>query len=582
MKLAKLFYSKKRVYLFFVLISLLYVLTFFDFSAMQLRFFAGDDHPFHLNRVISMMRDLKHSGHVEYLSPFGAAGILYGVNLFYPFLTTILPLALISLAMDSMVNGFFMYLFLLNILTSVIAYHASRYFFTLSLTGSGRKKKAANLSVLFAVLYTFATYRLVCFAVRFSIGEAVAITFLPLVFAGLYSILFRNGEKSVWLIAGMTLIAFSHVLSLLLASLVIGLILLFNIRRLTARRLLQMAYCTISALLASSAVLVPIAEQMLSRHVASVEIVDLAGKAKSLAEMVKEGSTSDLNSYSIGLLVILALFLGAVGFVVFTRNFVPNRLLLRTWLWTSGLFLLSSKIFPWHLLQDSVFKNIQFPFRLFSYITLFALLFLCAFFASMKKVNYPAMILLAVLFSAGVNFVSTHTAGSVRHAEGSMKGVYIHHDDDSLKAAFPLQVYNNTDYLLKQKGGHVSDKWLSLQAKQVIIDGVKDAGSYEADGGKAVIDVAVSQPASKVDLPVPAYKGVIVSENGAEVPHRVSDRGTVEIASDAGKHEYSVSFKATVWMKASWVLTGAGVVLIAFCRSVILIRTKSDKSVKPL
>ena len=84
------------------------------------------------------------------------------------------------------------------------------------------KKDFAGL--LFATLYTFSLYRLDNIVIRFATGEFIAYAFIPLVFYGLYNILKGDYRKWYILSIGMALVAYSHLISLLLTALLVGFI----------------------------------------------------------------------------------------------------------------------------------------------------------------------------------------------------------------------------------------------------------------------------------------------------------------------------------------------------------------------
>ncbi|ROV60289.1 hypothetical protein EGO58_10850 [Limosilactobacillus reuteri] len=47
-------------------------------------------------------------------------------------------------------------------------------------------------AIITAILYTFGTYRIIDIWTRFALGEFIALSFLPLVIYGIYSITFGN------------------------------------------------------------------------------------------------------------------------------------------------------------------------------------------------------------------------------------------------------------------------------------------------------------------------------------------------------------------------------------------------------
>ena len=81
-------------------------------------------------------------------------------------------------------------------------------------------------SFIFALLYTLAPYRLYLGPASFVVGEYIASTFIPLAFLGFYHIVCGDKRKWYWLTIGMTLLAYSHILSILLISEIFTILLL--------------------------------------------------------------------------------------------------------------------------------------------------------------------------------------------------------------------------------------------------------------------------------------------------------------------------------------------------------------------
>ena len=75
------------------------------------------------------------------------------------------------------------------------------YYF-LSLFNNGRflffyetNKNNRYISLLFSIIYTFSAYRVIDIFHRASLGEAVALTFLPLILMGCYEIYIRDYQN---------------------------------------------------------------------------------------------------------------------------------------------------------------------------------------------------------------------------------------------------------------------------------------------------------------------------------------------------------------------------------------------------
>lgn len=139
----------------------------------------GDDLHFHIDRMLGLSSIWKSPVNFRTFYKVGQ-----GVNYFYPYITYY-PYYLLYRLTHSFYMGWMLYLYFLTTITYLIAYYSSK-----NIT------KNFFVAHLFAIFYVFASYRLDNIVIRFAIGEAIAITFLPLVFYGLYLIIKGNYKKS--------------------------------------------------------------------------------------------------------------------------------------------------------------------------------------------------------------------------------------------------------------------------------------------------------------------------------------------------------------------------------------------------
>lgn len=164
----------------------------------------GDDICYHLIRIEGIKDGLSDGQLPVVLYPEGMQGNGY-LNCMYPNLFLYIP-ALLRLAGVSMAASYKTLIILFHLLTAVITYFSVK---TICHT-----KQAALLA---AFLYTLCPYRLTNFYARGALGEALAMTFFPLLFAGLYHVLLGEKKKYPLLVLGFTGLIQSHVLSALLA-----------------------------------------------------------------------------------------------------------------------------------------------------------------------------------------------------------------------------------------------------------------------------------------------------------------------------------------------------------------------------
>ncbi len=165
----------------------------------------GDDLKFHLARLEGLYQGLRAGEFPVRINPVQTE--LFG-NLtatMYPQLF-LYPAALLRFLDISVMLSYKLLVISLNIGAAVFTFYAVK-----RMIGSVRAAYIASL------LYTFSLYRLVDVYYRAALGEALAMTFLPLLVWGIYEVLW--GDKKRWhiLAIGMTCVIQSHILSVAMA-----------------------------------------------------------------------------------------------------------------------------------------------------------------------------------------------------------------------------------------------------------------------------------------------------------------------------------------------------------------------------
>lgn len=174
-------------------------------------FIMSSDGKFHFARLEQVFQALSHFQLPSLVNFIGVGQEGLAVNGMYPWLMAIifiLPRFLIHNPILSLAIGFLM----VNWLTGITSWLLCRY-----LSSSRR------IQLLGVTIYLCNAYHFELLYARTAIGELLAYTFLPLVLLGCLKI--WNNSKSngwLWLALGMASIANSHVLSLLLVTILLG------------------------------------------------------------------------------------------------------------------------------------------------------------------------------------------------------------------------------------------------------------------------------------------------------------------------------------------------------------------------
>lgn len=250
--------------------------------------------------------------------------------------------------------------FLVNLFTLINAYFLSR-----ELT------KKYYWQLLGILLYEFNTYHLCVLYGRDALGEALAYTFLPLVFLGCIQIWNNKKVGILTLALGMGMTANSHVITMAFTCLFIVIIEIFRIfgRKITLKEVVRFIYAAlITGLIACFSLL-----NMLTL----MQSNELLTPGKGLSQVIPSemfdamlnNSISDNFSKSWNIGIIAFIMLLFLTFQLFTKKE-------GTWkYWTLGAWAVLISTFSWipysNFVVNSFFGNIQFLGRLNSFVVVF-------------------------------------------------------------------------------------------------------------------------------------------------------------------------------------------------------------------
>lgn len=346
--------------LYFVL-TLIFVLFYFRYGCL----YAGDDLLFHYSRLMELLQSKSHSFPVIATHFFGGTG--NQVNVFYP-VQFIYPLTFLIRHFGHPVLMIYFYFGLFNFFTLVLAHYAAY-----------RLGKSVRFCLIFSVLYAFSFYRFLNFFKRADWGEFFAATFIPLVFVGMYLITQQKGGRTL-LIVGMCGLIFSHMLTVLLISIILLVWFLFCmyhsvIRERIIRSLLQSALMTLGI---SFIFWFPFVVHYLKvpsgfkTTVISFNVIKPVKWSVQLSAFLHNrmyylshlpNTVATIGTFALILLVAIMIF--------FIKNYrLVNK---ASWL-ILGLTLiclwLTTPLFPWKIFKGTAVNIIQFPFRFNAFASL--------------------------------------------------------------------------------------------------------------------------------------------------------------------------------------------------------------------
>ena len=146
-----------------------------------------DDGIQHICRLIGTYKTIEEGQFLPMIMSNFCNNFGYSWNIFYSPLTAYAPLIFKVLGF-SFVNSLKLFMFAITLVSGIAMYK-----FVLKVT------KNNKISILAAVLYVLAPYRITDMYIRTAIAELASFIFIPIIFNGLYTII--NEEKKSYLLA---------------------------------------------------------------------------------------------------------------------------------------------------------------------------------------------------------------------------------------------------------------------------------------------------------------------------------------------------------------------------------------------
>ena len=454
--------------------------------------YAYSDIEFHLNRIIGLSNIINHPINYKVFNQIGM-----GVNYFYPGLT-IFPAALLIKFTHSVVKGFLAFLFLLNVVSGMIAYYSLKSVY-----------KNRFKATIFSTMFIFMTYRALDIYRRFDIGECLAMTFMLIVFSAMYQIIVD--QKNSWgkLAIGIALVLYSHLLSAIIVSIMCGLMLILNWKNVKSWKfvIIQLCKSGITTFTLGLGFLLPYFQQTRLK-INPPFIGNLPSAALNMSDLFNNSLNNTLGNskqtvVSLGIICLVFLIIGL---------FKKHKTSVEKSFYMLGLFsvILSTKLFPWNLFQKH-FALLQFPWRFLEVASVFLLIYGVSAVIDSKRMIFSLGIVgctVMLFYSSVVNLENTAPAKNIMNESRIDKAMsYDNWDYFPQKAAYNLSIVNHQFF--NAKGKPVSIKHWVTDTDYVI-----KLNSYKS---------------SKLNVPVLYYYGTQAEIDGKNANVKVSYRGTVEI-----------------------------------------------------
>ena len=337
----------------------------------------GSDIIYHLVRIDGIADGLKNGVFPVKMYSIYNDSYGYPVGVFYGDVMLYIP-AVLRLVGFTTMTSYKIYIFIVNLITLSISYICGRKMFLSPYKG-----------LLFSIVYTFSTYRLVCVYARAAVGEYTAASFYPIIMLAIWNIYTQDintkeyKKNAITLAEGMACLIYTHVLSTEMFVLVLGIFALALFKK-TFRRETILIYvkavgvCTLLCM----AFIVPFLEYYLFvdlniNHSFDKSYIQNFGCYISDYFVFFKSITGGNYITRRGILTPgLVLMVGFVlGIVLILLKKADKKIIVATSGSAISLFV-ASNLFPWDLIGDvpfigSFLASIQFPYRYLEIATCF-------------------------------------------------------------------------------------------------------------------------------------------------------------------------------------------------------------------
>ena len=323
------------------------------------------DFYFHITRVEQLVIAFKNGDWFPRIFPHMYDNFGYAVSLFYSDFFLYIPALLTYIGVEVLLS-YKIYSVIIVLATVFSSYYCVN-----------KLLKDRFSAAVAAMVYTGSSYFAVDMFIRGALGESQAFIFLPFALLGMYNAVYGDKNDRWPLIIGFSGLVLSHNLSLLLTAIFFAIFLVINLRKLIKEpvRILEIAKSSITVVLLTAFFFLPMAEQLLTEEFFSTyhaSIWNPIVAVIAIRRLFLGGNLDDRTMFtpSMGLTILIVFVLCMLLFFKKPKNDLHR--FFDCLILGSGLCMfVCTRYFPWVAL-DPHLNIIQFPWRMYVFITLFA------------------------------------------------------------------------------------------------------------------------------------------------------------------------------------------------------------------
>ena len=546
-----------KEYLYILLISIIVCIPLMNKNINIYR----DDGIQHVCRLIGTYQTIRSGEMLPMIMSNLCNNFGYSWNIFYSPLTAYAPL-IFKIFNFTFTNCLKIFMFVVTLLSGIAMYK-----FMINVT------KNKNVSLLSSILYVLAPYRITDMYIRIAVAELASFVFIPIIFDGLYSVL-KEEKLSFKLIWGTVGLILTHTVITMYMAIICLLYLVFNIKKLKSIKVIRILVISLVCILLITCFYWV---GVLQHHNATSYEVFVPGRMEvgNKLEYYKTEfyqlfytNKDQTMIYAIGLVTVLGLVLTPIVWKRIEKEYKRTYVLFLTF----GIILtiMTLTFFSFEKLP-SIFKMIQFTFRLYE--------FTAFFFAFVAGINYGIIIknfkIFDVIVLAVISTLLLTPYNSKLEYELStnedrlIKGVRVTENTGRVHAGMASMEY------LPSKAFKVLNTYIANRKDEPIItNGEAEILNYNKNGTNLEFELANMKSKQEVDnknnkteagltieLPYIYYLGYRVYANGSEIEYTESDNGFVQIKINPALYEQDV--------KINMKYTGTNEMIVASVISIV-------------
>ena len=537
-----------KEYLYILLISIIVCIPLMNKNINIYR----DDGIQHVCRLIGTYQTIRSGEMLPMIMSNLCNNFGYSWNIFYSPLTAYAPL-IFKIFNFTFTNCLKIFMFVVTLLSGIAMYK-----FMINVT------KNKNVSLLSSILYVLAPYRITDMYIRIAVAELASFVFIPIIFDGLYSVL-KEEKLSFKLIWGTVGLILTHTVITMYMAIICLLYLVFNIKKLKSIKVIRILVISLVCILLITCFYWV---GLLQHHNATSYEVFVPGRMEvgNKLEYYKTEfyqlfytNKDQTMIYAIGLVTVLGLVLTPIVWKRIEKEYKRTYVLFLTF--GIILIIMTLTFFPFEKLP-SVFKMIQFTFRLYE--------FTAFFFAFVAGINYGIIIknfkIFDVIVLAVISTLLLIPYNSKLEYELStnedrlIEGVRVTENTGRVHAGMASMEY------LPSKAFKVLNTYIANRKDEpIIMSGEAEILNYNKNGTNLEFELTNMKNEQEaeltIELPYIYYLGYRMYVNGSEIEYTESDNGFVQIKINPALYEQNV--------KINMKYTGTNEMIVASVISIV-------------